>query len=144
MGQHSEAELNCKFIETAKLMNIYLNHFPKFEKYALAQEIRVCMYEVYSLMVESQKRYHKKTALGNLDVRHEQWRMLVNLANSLGYFQFKDGKEADRAPGPAAASCVVTAFTPTANPSSVATWTASCPAWATPAVPILCNTCCTP
>jgi len=98
MGQHSEAELNCKFIETAKLMNIYLNHFPKFEKYALAQQVRVCMYEVYSLMVESQKRYHKKTALGNLDVRHEQWRMLVNLANSLGYFQFKDGKEADRAP----------------------------------------------
>ena len=32
MGQHSEAELNCKFIETAKLMNIYLNHFPKLHK----------------------------------------------------------------------------------------------------------------
>ena len=36
----------------------------------------------------------KKTTLTNLDVRHEQWRMLVNLANSMGYFQFKDGKEA--------------------------------------------------
>ena len=94
MGQHSEAELNCKFIETAKLMNIYLNHFPKFEKYALAQQIRLCMYEVYAMIVEAQKRYHKKTTLTNLDVRHEQWRMLVNLANSMGYFQFKDGKEA--------------------------------------------------
>ncbi len=98
MGQHSEAELNRKFIETAKLMNIYLNHFPQFEKYALAQQIRICMYEVYALMVEGQKRYFKKTTLTNLDVRHEQWRMLVNLANSMGYFQFKDGKEADRAP----------------------------------------------
>lgn len=103
MGQHSEAELNRKFVETAKLMNIYLNHFPKFEKYALAQQIRQCMYEVYSLMVEGQKRYHKKTTLTNLDVRHEQWRMLVNLANSLGYFEFKDGKESDKSPASLAA-----------------------------------------
>ena len=98
MGQHSEAELNQKFIETAKLMNIYLNHFPKFEKYALAQQIRQCMYEVYALIVEGQKRYHKKTTLTNLDIRHEQWRMFANLANSLGYFEFKDGKESDKSP----------------------------------------------
>jgi four helix bundle protein len=93
MGQHSEAELNQKFVEAAKLMNIYLNHFPKFEKYALAQQIRQCMYEVYALIVEGQKKYHKKTTLTHLDVRHEQWRMLVNLAHQLGYFEFKDGKE---------------------------------------------------
>lgn len=92
MSQHSEAELNRKFIETAKLMNVYLNHFPKFEKYALSQQIRLCMYEVYGLIVESQKRYHKKTTLINLDIRHEQWRMLVSLASSLGYFRFKDGE----------------------------------------------------
>lgn len=98
MGQHSEAELNRKFIETAKLMNIYLNHFPKFEKYALAQQIRQCMYEVYAYIVEAQKRYHKKTTLTNLDIRHEQLRMLVNLAHSLGYFEFKDGKQSDEAP----------------------------------------------
>ena len=98
MGQHSEAELNRKFIETAKLMNIYLNHFPKFEKYALAQQIRQCMYEVYAFIVEAQKRYHKKTTLTNLDIRHEQWRMLVNLAHSLGYFEFKDGKQSDESP----------------------------------------------
>lgn len=98
MGQHSEAELNQKFIETAKLMNIYLNHFPKFEKYALAQQIRNCMYEVYSYIVESQKRYQKKTVLTNLDVRHEQLRMLTNLAHALEYFEFKDGKVSDKSP----------------------------------------------
>ena len=47
MTIHSEASLNVKFIETTKLMNIYLNHFPKHEKYALAQEIRRSMYTVY-------------------------------------------------------------------------------------------------
>ena len=62
MGQHSEAELNRKFIETAKLMNIYLNHFPKLEKYALAQQIRQCMYEVYALMVEGRSAIAKNNA----------------------------------------------------------------------------------
>lgn len=84
-------------------MNVYLNHFPKFEKYALCQEIRQCMYDVYALIVEAQKRYHKKTTLNNLDIRHEQWRMLVNLANSLGYFEFKDGKTDDKSPQKTAA-----------------------------------------
>ena len=92
MGHHSEAELNRKFVEAAKLMNIYLNHFPKYEKYALCQAIRTAMYDVYALIIEAQKRYHKKTTLSNLDIRHEQWRMLVNLAHALGYFGFKDGK----------------------------------------------------
>lgn len=95
MGHHSEAELNRKFVETAKLMNIYLNHFPKHEKYALCQQIRLAMYDVYALIVEGQKRYQKKSSLTNLDIRHEQWRMLVNLANNLGYFGFKDGRGGD-------------------------------------------------
>lgn len=98
MGQHSEAELNQKFIETAKLMNIYLNHFPKFEKYALSQQIRNCLYEVYGFMVEGQKRFHKKTALTNLDIRHEQLRMFTNLAHALDYFEFKDGRVCDKSP----------------------------------------------
>lgn len=91
MGLNSEAELNRKFLETAKLMNVYLNHFPRFEKYALAQQIRQTAYEVYAFIVEAQKRYHKKTTLSLLDIRHEQWRMLINLAFDLGYFGFKDG-----------------------------------------------------
>ena len=32
MGLHSEAGLNRKFLEFIKLLNIYLNHFPKHEK----------------------------------------------------------------------------------------------------------------
>lgn len=96
MGLHSEAALNRKFVEFAKLMNVYLNHFPKAEKYGLALEIRRAAYEVYGLIVEAQKRYHKKAALTTLDVRHEQLRMLLHLANELGYFAFKDAEKAER------------------------------------------------
>lgn len=98
MGLHSEAELNRKFVEFAKLMNVYLNHFPKAEKYGLALEIRRAAYEVYLHIVEAQKRYHKKTTLMNLDVRHEQLRMLIHLANELGHFAFKDGTRSEKRP----------------------------------------------
>jgi len=98
MGIHDEAKLDRKFTGFAQLMNIYLNHFPKHEKYGLALEIRRAAYEMYGYIVESQKRYHKKTALTNLDIRHEQLRMLIKLAYSLGYFEFKAGKIADKSP----------------------------------------------
>lgn len=76
-----------------KQLNKYLNHFPRSEKYGLSLQIRTAAYEVYGLVVESQKRHHKKTSLSSLDVRHEQLRMFVRLAHELGYFQFKDGSQ---------------------------------------------------
>ena len=97
MGIHSEAGLNRKFIDFAKLLNVYLNHFPKHERYGLALQIRQAAYDTYALIVECQKRYHKKTTLTNLDVRHEQLRMLLHLAHSLGYFSFKDGAKLAKA-----------------------------------------------
>lgn len=92
MGMHSEAILIHRYMEMAKLLNIYLNHFPKHEKYALANTIRNTAYSVYDLITECQKRHFKKTSLVNLDVEHEKLRMQLYLANELGYFTFKDGK----------------------------------------------------
>lgn len=91
MGVHDEAKLDVKFIDFAKQMNLYLNHFPKHEKYGLCQQIRNSAYEVYGFIVESQKRFQKKTSLNNLDIAHEQLRMFLRLAFELGYFKFKDG-----------------------------------------------------
>lgn len=96
MGIHSEAGLNRKFMEFAKLLNIYLNHFPKHEKYALANRIRNTAYEIYDLITEGQKRYYKKTSLTELDIIHEKLRMQIYLAYELGYFQFKDGRTANQ------------------------------------------------
>lgn len=98
MGHHDEARLDHKFIDFARQMNLYLNHFPKHEKYGLAQEIRRKAYGCYGLIVEAQKRYHKKTTLTNLDVMHEQLRMLIRLAFELGYFSFKDGAVSAKRP----------------------------------------------
>jgi len=91
MSIHSEAQLDQRFIVFARLLNTYLQHFPKHEKYGLALHIRQCAYDVYGLIVEGQKRYFKKTSLTQLDIRHEQLRMMVRLAHELGYFGFRDG-----------------------------------------------------
>lgn len=90
--QNGDIKLYRKFIETMKLLNIYLNHFPKHEKHALCNRIKNSAYAVYDLIVEGQKRYHKKTTLTELDIAHEQLRMQLYLAYELGYFRFKDGK----------------------------------------------------
>jgi len=96
MGVNSEASLNRKFIEFAKLLNIYLNHFPRHEKYALANRIRNTAYEIYDDITECQKRYQKKTTMTRLDISHERLRMQLHLANELGYFNFVEGKETQR------------------------------------------------
>ena len=88
---NGEISLNRKFVEMVKLLNIYLNHFPKHEKYALSNNIRNTAYRVYDLIVECQKKYYKKTTLTTLDIEHEKLRMQIFLANELNYFAFKDG-----------------------------------------------------
>ena len=95
---NGEVDLNRKFMEFIKILNIYLNHFPKHEKYALSNRIRNTAYEVYDYISEGQKRYYKKTTLTNLDITHEKLRMQLYLAYDLGYFQFKDGKQSIKKP----------------------------------------------
>ncbi len=96
MALHDEAKLDQKFIALAKQVNLYLSHFPKHERYGLALEIRRAAYDVYSIIVECQKRYQKKASLTNLDIRHEQLRMLVRLAFELGYFGFENGSKSEK------------------------------------------------
>lgn len=98
MSIHSAAILDNKYIEMLKILNIYLNHFPRHEKYALCNLIRNTAYNLYNLITEAQKRYHKKTTLTNMDITHEQLRMQIRLAYELGYFHFKNGKIDENSP----------------------------------------------
>lgn len=130
MGVHSEAQMNRKFVEMAKLLNVYLNHWPKHEKYALASRVRNTAYQLYDYITEAQKRYHKKTTLSNLDIAHEQLRMQLYLANEL-----------ER--GEVAVSSVSTACTNIAGRFATDAWKAPCPCWAMPGGRSLCVTCST-
>lgn len=73
-----EAAIMHKCRELIMQLNVNLNHFPRHEKHGLCLQIRNCVYDVLSGLVECQKRYHNKTSLTKLDVRHEQLRTLVD------------------------------------------------------------------
>jgi len=47
---------------------IAIRQFPKYEKYVLGAMIRQQMYEVLKLIVETNKRQYRKTALTELDI----------------------------------------------------------------------------
>lgn len=55
MTIHSEAQLSRKLTAFFKLLNIYLNHFPKAERYALAGRIRNTAYEIWDLVTEGRR-----------------------------------------------------------------------------------------
>lgn len=96
---HSEAALHRKLILFAAQLEGYLAHFPAHHKYTLTREIRQAYLDVYNLVTEAQKRYHKKTTLTQLDIRHEQLRMMLHLANEMGLFDFTGGRRQEGAPG---------------------------------------------
>lgn len=98
MSQHSEAEMYQKHLEMEKLLDVYLNHFPKFEKYGICTRIRNHAGDMFDAMIASWKLFHKKTSLTNLDLHHEQLRMNVMKAYDRGLFKFNDGKISDKSP----------------------------------------------
>ena len=59
---------------------IALQQFPRVEKFVLAAQIRQQMYDVLRLIVEVNKRHHRKTALTELDIAHEVLRHLVDMS----------------------------------------------------------------
>lgn len=96
---HAEAGLHRKLVLFAVQLEGYLAHFPNCHKYTLTQSIRQAYLDVYNLVTEAQKRYHKKNTLTQLDVRHEQLRMMLHLANELGLFGYSAGRKDPAAPG---------------------------------------------
>ena len=96
---HAEAGMHRKLVLFAAQLEGYLAHFPNCHKYTLTQGIRQAYLGGYNLVTECQKRYFKKTALTQLDVRHEQLRMMIHLANELGLFAYSAGRKDATAPG---------------------------------------------
>lgn len=99
-SMHAEAQMNRKLVLFAQQLEGYLAHFPSCHKYTLTQSIRQAFLDVYNLVTEAQKRFHKKTTLTQLDVKHEQLRMMIHLANELGLFHHHGGRrDPNRADG---------------------------------------------
>lgn len=70
MSKEANNKILIRMQKLIKLVHINLNHFPKHEKYGLSLQIRSSMFNMYGLIVECQRRYHKRTSLTNLNVEH--------------------------------------------------------------------------
>lgn len=69
-----------KIYEMILYGNPALKDFPKTERYVLAGSIRTSMYDILSLAVRLEKKYHKKTTLQDLDIELDVLRNLIRLA----------------------------------------------------------------
>ena len=143
-SMHAEASLHRKLVLFAVQLEGYLVHFPNCHKYTLTQAIRQAFVDVYNLVTECQKRYHKKSSLTQLDVRHEQLRMLINLAQELGLFDYSAGRKDVETPG-AHRHLVLgrTSSNRFALTPSMAVSIPSSPDWAMPVAPARSNPCST-
>ena len=74
--------------------NQCLKQFPKAEKYAMAADIRQSMYRLLRLVIEANKKYHKKTTAQQMDVELEILRTFIRLAadKNLKYLQKQYGR----------------------------------------------------
>ncbi|WP_296639227.1 diversity-generating retroelement protein Avd [Roseinatronobacter sp.] len=68
---------------------IALRQFPKFERHVLAAEIRDAMWGVLRLIIITNKRYHKKTTMQDLDAELDLLRSQVRTAFALRYIDLK-------------------------------------------------------
>jgi hypothetical protein len=73
-----------------------LKQFPKHEKYLLANKIRELGYDIFEHVVTVNKKFHKKTTLSDMNVKHEVLRQLIYLSHSLKYIDDKKLNESQK------------------------------------------------
>ena len=76
---------------------IVLRQFPKSERHALSQEIRLSLWRLLRLIIICNRRYHKKTTLQDIDAELDLLRAQVRLAFELKFLPLKKYKNLSRA-----------------------------------------------
>lgn len=75
-----EFRMKNKAYEIICYGNIALKDFPRYERYALAADIRKTMYTILRLVIMLENKNYKKTTLGELDTEVDVLRHLIRLA----------------------------------------------------------------
>lgn len=75
-----------------KTAHLYCGHGPKSQNAVMHKDIMSIANRLYLKCVECIRRYYKKTSLQELDILHEQLRMLWLIYFELGYLSFRRGK----------------------------------------------------
>lgn len=68
---------------------VAIRQFPKSERHVLAQELRLTMWGILRLVIITNRRYHKKTTMQDLDAELDLLRSQVRIAMELKYLPFQ-------------------------------------------------------
>lgn len=82
MATTKELEIKTKIEDMIVYGNICLKEFPRHERYAMASEIRVCMYRILGICIEANHKRYKKTTLTELDVELDKLRSYIRLSSN--------------------------------------------------------------
>lgn len=66
-------------------LGIMLRNYPRYEKFALANEIRMNITFIQRLVIAGGKKYFKKTDLRDLDIEHEMLRQNLLISYELKF-----------------------------------------------------------
>ena len=80
MADTRELYIKTKVEDMIVYGNICLKQFPKHERYALASEIRLCMYRILGIVIETNHKHYKKTTLTELDIEVDKLRSYLRLS----------------------------------------------------------------
>ena len=80
MADTRELYIKTKVEDMIVYGNICLSQFPKHERYALASEIRLCMYHILGIVIETNHKHYKKTTLTELDIEVDKLRSYLRLS----------------------------------------------------------------
>lgn len=80
MAEKRGLEIKTKIEDMIVYGNICLKEFPRHERYALASEIRTCMYRILGICIDANHRHYKKTALTELDIEVDKLRSYIRLS----------------------------------------------------------------
>lgn len=87
----AQSDFYNDYLTFCKAIHIYLNHFPKHEKYGLCKRIRDLIYDIFDIYTEYTLKYYKKTTSTNLIIKAEQLKFNILLSYQLGYLNFHNG-----------------------------------------------------
>jgi hypothetical protein len=82
-GRHLLLEKKIRDLKT--YLGVMLRHYPRYEKFALAHEIRANITTIQRLVIAGGKKYFKKTDLRDLDIEHEMLRQNILISYEQKY-----------------------------------------------------------
>lgn len=92
MADKKGLEIKTKIEDMIAYENICLKEFPRHERYAMASEIRTCMYRILGICIEANHKHYKKTTLTELDIELDKLRSYIRLSASPDLKYLSTGK----------------------------------------------------